>query len=41
VPFERSWAVVYTLSAGQLMKIQQFPSREQALEALEVAGLSE
>jgi ketosteroid isomerase-like protein len=38
VPFERSWAVVYTFNAGQLMKIQQFPGREQALEA---AGLSE
>ena len=38
VPFERRWAVVYTLSAGQLVRIDQFATREQALEA---AGLSE
>ena len=38
LPFERRWAVVYTLSAGQLVRIEQCETCEQALEA---AGLRE
>jgi len=38
VPFERRWAVIYTLAAGKLVRVQGFGTREEALEA---AGLSE
>ena len=37
-PFERRWAVLYTLRAGKFMRIQSFTTREEALEAV---GLSE
>jgi ketosteroid isomerase-like protein len=33
LPLERRWAVVYTLSAGRLVKIDQFATRQQALKA--------
>jgi ketosteroid isomerase-like protein len=36
-PFERRWAVLYTLRAGRLARIQSFATCEAALEA---AGLS-
>jgi ketosteroid isomerase-like protein len=37
-PFERRWAVLYTLRAGKFVRIQSFTTGEEALEA---AGLSE
>ena len=38
VPFERRWAVLYTIAAGKLARVDAFSTREEALEA---AGLSE
>jgi ketosteroid isomerase-like protein len=38
VPFERRWAMLYTLQAGQIVKLDLFTTRERALEAV---GLSE
>jgi ketosteroid isomerase-like protein len=37
-PFERRWAVLYTLRASKFLRIQSFATREEALEA---AGLRE
>jgi ketosteroid isomerase-like protein len=37
-PFERRWAVVYTLRGGKVVRIQVFKNHAEALEA---AGLSE
>jgi ketosteroid isomerase-like protein len=37
-PFERRWAVIWTLRAGKLTRLRFFNTREEALEA---AGLSE
>jgi ketosteroid isomerase-like protein len=38
VPFEHRWAVLYTLAAGKLVRVEAFSTREEALEA---AGLRE
>ena len=38
VPFERRWAIVYTLRSAQVVRVQFLTSREDALQA---AGLSE
>jgi ketosteroid isomerase-like protein len=37
-PFERRWAVAYTLRRGEVVRVQVFKNRDEALEA---AGLQE
>ena len=38
VPFERRWGIVYTLRSNQVLRVQFFTTRE---DALETAGLSD
>jgi ketosteroid isomerase-like protein len=38
VPFERSWAVLFTMRADKVIRLEFFTDRSEALEA---AGLSE
>jgi ketosteroid isomerase-like protein len=37
-PFERRWAVVWTLRAGKLARLQFFDTREDALAAAKLRG---
>jgi ketosteroid isomerase-like protein len=37
-PFERRWAILYTMREGKIVRIEHFSERAEALEA---AGLSE